>query len=331
MTGPVAGRTSETGRVGPRSVRHALPSGVELHALHWDPPSNTAQPLRPWLLVHGLASNSRLWDGVAWRLAHLGHPVVAVDQRGHGHSSKPDDGFDMATVADDLRLLIDDLGWERPMVAGQSWGGNVVLELAHRHPLAAWGIACIDGGLIELRERFPDWEDARTVMAPPRLLGTPVEHVRAWLEQTASDWPEEGRLGQMANFEVRSDGTIAPWLTFERHIAVLRGLWEHSPARICSKISVPVLLVTADTDDSGWSDSKAAAVESALSVLARCRAEWFHGAHHDVHAQHPEEIASLLHRAATESDFFLPVAQSDAPSGDLPEDLSDEATRRPMT
>ena len=318
---------SETDRAVSRALRHALPSGVELHALHWDPPSHTTQLLRPWLLVHGLASNSRLWDGVAWRLAQRGHPVVAVDQRGHGHSSKPDEGFDMATVADDLRLLIDDLGWERPMVAGQSWGGNVVLELAHRHPLATSGIACIDGGLIELRRRFPDWEEARTVMAPPRLLGTPVEHVRAWLKQTASDWPEEGRLGQMANFEVRGDGTIAPWLTFERHIAVLRGLWEHSPAEICSTISVPVLLVTADTAESDWSASKAAAVEAALRVLPRGRAEWFHDAHHDVHAQHPEEISLLLHRATTESDFFAPDAQNGVPSDVPPED----ATRRPMT
>jgi len=291
----------------PRPVRHALPSGVELHALHWDPTSHTA-PLRPWLLVHGLASNARLWDGVAWRLARLGHPVVAVDQRGHGLSSKPDDGFDMATVADDLRLLIDHLGWDGPMVAGQSWGGNVVLELAHRHPLAVTGIACIDGGLIELRDRFPDWDDARTVLAPPRLLGTPVEQVRAWLERSASDWPEEGRLGQLANFEIRGDGTIAPWLTFERHIAVLRGLWEHSPALICPRIAAPVLLVTADTRDTGWSEAKVAAVASALEVLPRARAEWFHDAHHDVHAQHPEEVASLLHRAVAEPDFFPPPA-----------------------
>jgi len=298
---------SQTHPVVPRPVRHDLPSGVELQAFHWDPPEHIVPTLRPWLLVHGLASNARLWDGVAWRLAQRGHPVVAVDQRGHGHSSRPDDGFDMLTVADDLRLLIDDLGWDRPMVSGQSWGGNVVLELAHRHPSAVSGIACIDGGLIELRKRFPDWEEARTVMAPPRLLGTPVEHVRAWLDQVASDWPEEGRLGQLANFEVRSDGTVAPWLTFERHIAVLRGLWEHSPATICANITVPVLLVTADTGNADWSDSKAAAVESAMRVLPRSRSEWFHGAHHDVHAQHPEEIASLLHRAVTEPDFFPPT------------------------
>lgn len=306
MTGP----SGAADRSRPRPMRYALPSGVELHAMHWDPPDDVSQRLRPWLLVHGLASNARLWDGVAWRLAELGHPVVAIDQRGHGHSSKPDGGYDMHTVADDLRLLVDALGWDRPMVAGQSWGGNVVLELAHRHPDAVSGIACIDGGLIELRSRFPDWEDARRIMAPPRLVGTPVEQLRGWIERSASDWPEEGRLGQLANFEVRSDGTVAPWLTFERHIAVLRALWEHSPAERCATLTTPVLLVTADTGDRSWTDSKVAAVEAALAVLPTCRAEWFHGAHHDVHAQHPAEVSVLLHRAATEIDFF---ASSDLP------------------
>ena len=69
-----------------------------------------------------------------------------------------------------------------------------------------------------------------------------------------------------------------------------------------------MLLVSADTGNAVWSDSKAAAVEAALTVLPRCRAEWFHGAHHDVHAQHPEEVASLLHRAVTEPGFFPPDA-----------------------
>ncbi len=105
----------------PRHEFHDLPSGVRLHAVHWDPPADVAEAdLTPWLLVHGLASNARLWDGVGRHLAGLGHRVVAVDQRGHGQSSKPDDGYDMTTVADDLALLIDVLGWDR----ARAWRGS---------------------------------------------------------------------------------------------------------------------------------------------------------------------------------------------------------------
>lgn len=287
----------------PRHEWHPLASGVELHAVHWDPSARSDTDRVPFLLVHGLASNARLWDGVAQHLAGLGHTVVAVDQRGHGRSSKPDDGYDMASVANDLRLLIERLGWERPAVAGQSWGGNVVLELAWAHPDAVSLISCVDGGFIDLAGRFPDWDDAATVLAPPRLAGTPLADITRWIETSAADWPETGRQGTLANFEVRDDGTIAPWLTFDRHLTVLRGLWEHQPSSRYPEIRVPALLIGADTGDVAWSHSKHEAVEHALSLLPRGRAVWF-TAHHDVHAQHPVEVGDLLHRAATEPGFF---------------------------
>ena len=288
----------------PRHERYPLASGVELHTVHWGPADGGDPELPPWLLVHGLASNARLWDGVAHHLSGLGHRVVAVDQRGHGRSSKPDDGYGMTTVADDLRLLIDALGWTRPAVAGQSWGGNVVLELAHRHPEAVTMIACVDGGFIDLARRFPEWDDAATALAPPRLAGTPLETIVGWLETSAADWPEEGRQGTLANFEVRADGTIAPWLTFDRHLAVLRGLWEHTPSTRYPSLCVPALLIAADTGDVAWSDSKHEAVDAAIAALPRGRAEWFSPAHHDVHAQRPVEVADLLHRAVTDPRFF---------------------------
>ena len=54
---------------------------------------------RPFLLVHGLSSNARTWDGVAAGLAAAGHEVVAVDQRGHGHSDSATDGYTTAQCA----------------------------------------------------------------------------------------------------------------------------------------------------------------------------------------------------------------------------------------
>ncbi len=286
---------------------HPLPTGVELHGVHWERPDGADPRLPAWLLVHGLASNARLWDGVARHLAGLGHRVVAIDQRGHGLSSKPDSGYDMVTVADDLIALIDVLGFDRPGVAGQSWGGNVVLELAYRHPDAISTVVCVDGGFIDLAGRFPDWDDAATALAPPRLAGTPLEQITGWLQTSAADWPEEGRQGTLANFEVRDDATVAPWLTFDRHLLVLRGLWEHQPSTRYQSVNVPTLLIAADNGDVAWTNSKHEAVDAAVAALPRGRAEWFSPAHHDVHAQRPIEVGDLLHRASVEADFFPAV------------------------
>lgn len=253
-------------------------AGVELHVRRWSGDGV------PFVLVHGLASNARLWDGVAEELAAVGHPVVAVDLRGHGRSSKPDGGYDIATVADDVHALVLELGLDRPVVAGQSWGGNVVVELAARHPGLTRAIAGIDGGAIELRERFHHWEACAQALRPPAFAGMPVEDFQRLLREAHPDWPDTGIQGTLGNVEVRADGTVAPWLTLERHLAVLRGLWEHRPIEALHTITVPVLLVGAEPG---------ADLRRAEAAGPHVRVERMVG-DHDLHAQHPVQVAELL-------------------------------------
>jgi pimeloyl-ACP methyl ester carboxylesterase len=246
-----------------------------------------------FVLVHGLASNARLWDGVARRLADRGHVAVTVDLRGHGRSSKPDGPYDVPTVADDVAALVTALHLDRPVVAGQSWGGNVVLELAARHPGAARGIACVDGGWLEPSDTYESWEACRAALAPPRLAGMPREDIERHVRAAHPDWPGDGIAGTLANFEVRSDGTVAPWLTFERHIAVLRGLWDHHPSQRYAAVTMPVLLLPVERGAADRRAHKGRGVDLALATLPDARVRWFTG-DHDIHAQHPDEVADVM-------------------------------------
>jgi pimeloyl-ACP methyl ester carboxylesterase len=275
-----------------QTQRVPVAEGVELTADTWTPAAGTPVP-PPFVLVHGLASNARMWDGVAARLTAAGHVAVTVDLRGHGRSSKPDGPYDMATVADDVARLIATLGLERPVVAGQSWGGNVVLELAFRHPDAVRGIVCVDGGWLEPCASFATWEACRETLAPPRLAGLHRSDVEGYIRAAHADWPATGIDGALANFEVRDDGTIAPWLTFDRHIAVLRGLWDHRPSQRYRRITTPVLLVPADTGQNERSADKRDGVAQALASLPHARERWFTG-DHDIHAQRPDELADVM-------------------------------------
>ena len=273
MTGPVDLRVAVTGGVDLAVRASAEGDGVGV------------------VLVHGLASNSRLWDGVAGALAAAGHPVAAVDQRGHGRSDKPQDGYDFATLTSDLVAVIDTLGWERPLVAGQSWGANVVLELAVRYPGATRAVAWVDGGTIELAGRFPTWEAARRALTPPRLAGTPLAVFEALVRSSHPDWPESGVQGTLANVEVRADGTIAPWLSLGNHLTILRHLWEHHPSERYGDVGVPVLILPAG-------DGQGDEVARARAGLAVVRIHPMPGADHDIHAQRPVALAGLLHAAA---------------------------------
>jgi pimeloyl-ACP methyl ester carboxylesterase len=240
----------------------------------------------PFLLVHGLASNARLWDGVASALVGRGHPVAAVDQRGHGRSGKPDAGYDFATVVADLLAVIKALDWDRPVVVGQSWGGNVVVELGIAHPDAVRAIATVDGGVRDMRARIPQWEDCARLLAPPVLEGMPFVEIDAAVRKRHPDWPEAGIEGTLANFEVRDDGTVAPWLTRDRHMQILRHLWELPVTERLPLLHVPALFILAQGDD-------VHAPPDVAVPAPGSDVRWLVG-DHDLHAQHPDEVAGLL-------------------------------------
>ena len=247
------------------------------------------------LLVHGLSSNSLLWHGAATELARLGYHVVAADLRGHGLSSKPDTGYDIPTVSRDLAMLIESLGLYRPVVVGQSWGGNVVLELAYRHPDSTSGVCCVDGGLIALAQQFKSWEQCAQEMRPPPLVGIRSEEFESTILKHYSGWPDAAISGTLACMQRNDDGTMSPWLTLERHMLVLRGLWEHAPHDTLRLLQRPVLFTLADSGDD-LSREKRVNYERAAINNGGVRIEWFAPAHHDLHAQFPERWAALLHQ-----------------------------------
>ena len=71
----------------------------------------------PLLLVHGWPQTWYAWRLMMPALAE-NFEVIAVDQRGMGLSDKPRDGYDTATVANDLVALMDALGIKRAVFAG---------------------------------------------------------------------------------------------------------------------------------------------------------------------------------------------------------------------
>ena len=89
---------------------------------------------RPLLLVHGFTGAKEDFGDWIDRFAAEGWWVVAPDLRGHGGADQPDDeaAYSLATFADDLVALADDLGWERFSLLGHSMGGMIAQELVLR-------------------------------------------------------------------------------------------------------------------------------------------------------------------------------------------------------
>jgi len=94
-------------------------------------------------LVHSLALDRSIWDGVARELAQDAE-VLTFDCRGHGRSGRPRMTYTPALFARDLAELLDHLQWPDAVVAGCSMGGMVAQAFAANYPQRTAGLCLID-------------------------------------------------------------------------------------------------------------------------------------------------------------------------------------------
>lgn len=148
----------------------------------------------PIVLVHGFASNKEVnWVAPGWvtTLTRAGRRVIALDDRGHGESSKLYDPalYSTTLMAGDVRALLDHLGIARADVLGYSMGARITAFLAVDHPDTVR--SAILGGLgVHLVEGVGLPTSIAAALEAPSLLEVPDQQgrmFRTFAEQTKSD------------------------------------------------------------------------------------------------------------------------------------------------
>ena len=125
-------------------MQHLVRDGVRLAYVEAGPGGRPGGP--PILLVHGMMCNHTHMLGLMHHLAGR-HRVVAVDLRGHGDSDKPEADYFDPVFHDDLEFLCRELGLERPVGIGHSFGGSTQLHLAAARPHVLGGLVLLDSGV----------------------------------------------------------------------------------------------------------------------------------------------------------------------------------------
>jgi pimeloyl-ACP methyl ester carboxylesterase len=148
----------------------------------------------PIVLVHGFASTAQVnWVYPGWvaTLTKAGRRVIALDNRGHGASSKLYDpaAYHSARMAEDVRALLDHLDLARADVMGYSMGARITAFFALAHPtrlrravFGGLGIHLVDG--VGLPESIAEALEAPSIADVEDPVGRTF---RAFAEQTKSD------------------------------------------------------------------------------------------------------------------------------------------------
>lgn len=149
---------------------------------------------QPVVLVHGFASNAEVnWLGPGWvkTLVEAGYRVVAIDNRGHGESSKfhNEEDYLLELMAGDVLNLIEHLDLSLPHVMGYSMGSRITGTLANEYGgrlgkivLAGNGYNMIEGGFDSTAIR--DGLLAQSFDEAPTKIG---KEFRFFADQTGSD------------------------------------------------------------------------------------------------------------------------------------------------
>lgn len=204
----------------------------------------------PVVLLHGAAGTLHDFDYVVDALARE-HRVVVFDRPGHGYSDALPESRDTAEVQSIMLAdLLRQLGIERPVLVGYSWGAALALRYAFDHPAETGALVLLGGTThIGTAPRNLLYWILRTPYASEALLtlglvpigrpyiGVPLAKVFA-PDSAPRDYLERARAMWVRPAPVR-----AMTRDFHGLAAALRELRPRYP-----ELRVPVVVVAGDRD-----------------------------------------------------------------------------------
>lgn len=131
-------------------------------------------------LIHSLALDRSIWDGVVLQLASHGD-VLTYDCRGHGKSARPKMKFSPELFAEDLANLLDRINWPRVTLAGCSMGGCIAQAFAGMYPDRVQALALIDTTAWYGPTAPADWRERAATAAARGFQGLAAFQATRWV------------------------------------------------------------------------------------------------------------------------------------------------------
>lgn len=256
-----------------KSISVKTPSGVTLACVEQGDRQAPAV-----ILVHGYSDS---WLSLGPLLQELSptHRAIAVTLRGHGNSDKPQTGYAIGDLADDLRAVMDHCGVQSAAVVGHSMGSMVAARLALAHPDRVQALVLI-GALATLKGNAVEAELRETVT----VLSEPVspDFVRAFQESTLARPVAPAFL----------DTIVAESLKLPANVwrQALQAMLDDDLTPDLHRLAKPTLIVWGDQD----AIADRAGQVALTSAIPLVRLSIVNGAGHAPHWEDPRGIAGAI-------------------------------------
>ena len=243
----------------------------------------------PLLLIMGMSGTHLAWGDPFLDELAADFSVIAYDHRGVGRSSRVEEPFTLAELADDAAALLDGLEIESAHVLGVSMGGMIAQELALRRPemVRTLVIGCSyaggEGSALTPPETFRRLADAWPSGDRDRALRA------AWDINVSERYA--GRPGAFEAWrEMASTLPVAlPVIGLQ-----LQAIAPHDTSERLERIAAPTLVVHG-TEDQMLPPANAKVI---ASRIPGARLQWMEGIGHLFWWEEPQRTADLVREHA---------------------------------
>lgn len=183
--------------------------GVKIEVLDW---GGTGRPV---ILLAGSGNTGHVFEDFAPKLADCCH-VYAITRRGYGLSSKPERGYSVPELAEDIWRVIESCKISKPMVVGHSMAGSELSFLGQKHSRELSGLVYLDANGDPMDWPWSNEEYRRLVMksmkgspGPPKRTAADnlsVDAFRAYQKRTGESPFPAAEIRAM--YEIEADGSI---------------------------------------------------------------------------------------------------------------------------
>jgi non-heme chloroperoxidase len=264
----------DTQKIGLRFGDARLTTGVRVRYVRQGDPAGPAV-----ILLHGYSDSSFSWSAVLPLMPAAWH-VLALDQRGHGDSDRPRDGYRLEDFAADVLAFMDTMGLPSATIVGHSMGSWVAQRVAAMAPHRVERLVLVASS-------------ATTRLAIVAELGAAIQELN-----------DPVPVNFVREFQASSIHCEVPQAFFERAVAeslklparvwqaVVAGWPDEAYVAKHSRMSMPVLLHMGERD----AMFSRAEQEQLAFVLPHAEVIVYPDTGHAIHWEHPEQFVRDLER-----------------------------------
>ncbi len=255
-----------------------LASGLQLHYIEQGRKDGPVL-----VLLHGYTDSYRSFE-LALPLLPRDFRVYALDQRGHGDSSRPECCYSQSDFAADAVAFLDALGLQRATFVGHSMGSFIAQQVALEYPERVEALVLIGSA--------------------PTVHGNPVALELQSAVDTLSDPidPDFVREFQASTF-VRPippsflDTAVSESLKVPAHIwqAALDGLIAEDHSSQLGEISAPTLVVGGDQDGFFPAEQQRALAEALPNATLSLYEDTGHAPHVELPHRFVQDLKQFVH------------------------------------